>query len=42
MDWGGEMVGGVRKNGEWERRGRMEHEVVKTKAWDGGERREWG
>ena len=41
MGWLGEKVGGVRKNGEWERRGRMKHEVVKKKTWDGGEIRGW-
>ena len=42
MDLGGDKVGGVRKNGEWVRWGRMRHEVVKKKAWDGGEIRGWG
>jgi hypothetical protein len=42
MDLGGDKVGGVRKNGEWVRWGRMRHEVVNKKAWDGGKIRGWG
>jgi hypothetical protein len=42
MDWWGIKVNTVGKNGEWEKCGRMKHEVVETKTWDGREKRGWG